>query len=107
MQVQAWLGNGDVPAGECPRRGGVQAMSTRWSSSRLPDRPAARLRRPRARAAWGHGRVKLTEERPAGAGAVVLHPWSSGGPGQAGGRALSKGSQVVVVDRLQQRSWTA
>jgi len=79
MQVQAWLGNGDVPAGECPRRGGVQAMSTRWSSSRLPDRPAARPRRPRARAAWGHGRVKLTEERPAGAGAVVLHPWSSGG----------------------------
>jgi hypothetical protein len=43
---------------------------------------------------------------PQGAGAVVLHRDRVARPGRARGRVAAKGSRVVVVGKLQQRSWT-
>jgi single-strand DNA-binding protein len=42
-----------------------------------------------------------------GAGGVVLHRRGVARPGRARRQSLAKGSRVVVVGRLQQRSWTA
>ena len=71
---------------------------------RQPHRPA---RGPLHRGRDRPGQVPGGRLREAGAGGVVLHRDRVARPGRARQPVAGKGGRVVVVGRLQQRSWTA